>query len=413
MRLGWLGLLLLLIPSNARAELAGCLLTGANSDGGASIACEGLELCASGAVCRDGLACNVTSGLCLPECSTIVGCDADEECDALRVGGSCQRFASGMDLWTGGVCTAPELPIQYCNGTGNVSVDRFLACHTLPFSDTLAPSWFDGDCDGDGCSNGGDLLPCISGGACGRPDPLALLCPHRLVGVGPERCVFLPSGAPSCATAHPCSAASECPEGFACSDETCEPVACTAVYSCRNVADCPRGTELGEPVVCLPTARLDPGRGHGDGFCLFDSFAVTSACFGLLEAQSCFFRDGAFSNDFFQGDCDLDGCPNGLDPSPCSVDGAALCRPDGTSPACDTPIPPARLDAGVPFEDAALPDGGGTFDAAVFDGGTNERVTFGGGGGCVCRAGRSAHHGALMSLVSFLVLSLLLLRRRA
>lgn len=409
MRIRWLALLVLVLPSTARADLSGCLLTGSNSEDGASMGCEGLELCGTEGLCRDGLACNA-AGLCLPECSTLVGCDRDEECGTLRAGGTCQRFATGVDLGAAGVCTAPDLPIQYCNGTGPISVNRFLACHALPFSDTLAPSWFDGDCDRDGCPNGSDPFPCVSGSTCGRPDAEAAVCPHRLVGVGPERCVFLPSSEiASCATAHPCSARSDCPEGFACPAGTCEPTACTALYSCRHLADCPEGTELGEPILCLPTTRLDPGLGHGDGFCLFASFGVTAACTALGDARSCFVRDGRFSNDFFQGDCDLDGCPNGLDPSPCSADVSEPCRPDGVSPACGTSIPPAR-DAGVPFDDAALPDGGAIpfdaapFDAAPFDGGVDERVTFGGGSGCVCTAHSPKGPRAPMALLAVLLL---------
>jgi hypothetical protein len=409
MRFFWLGLLVLVVPGTARAELLGCSLHGAA--GSFAYECDGLVQCAVGESCPDGSPCDPLTLVCLPECSTIIGCEDDEDCSSLRAASSCQLFSAGAPFEGGGICTASDLPVQYCNGMGPLAPDRLLDCHTLPFSDTLTPSWFDGDCDRDGCPNASDGLPCVSGGACTRPSPILPVCPRRLVDVGPERCVF-PSDVPSCATAHTCSTNEDCPLGFACEDETCEPIECTALYSCRSVADCPRDTELGTPILCLPSVLLDPGLGRGDGFCLFDSFDVTTACADLGEARSCFFRDGVFSNDFFQGDCDLDGCPNGLDPAPCAADSSEGCRSEGVSPACDTPIPPAR-DAGVPFEDAASPDGGAVpFDASPFDASVDDPVTFGGGGGCVCRAGPRSHHGILLSLLSACAVVLGLIRRR-
>lgn len=416
MRFNWLALVVLLLPVPARADLRGCALHGAAGGGAFGLGCEALELCSEGDTCPDGTPCNPLSGVCLPECSTIIGCDDDSDCGSLRAGGACQTFVGGAGF-DGGVCTAPDLPIQYCNATGPLSPERFLSCHTLPFSDTLTPSWFDGDCDGDGCPNASDGVPCVAGGACLRPSAIIPACERRLIGVGPERCVF-PSEVPSCATAHDCAMPEDCPLGFGCDGGTCEPLECTAFYSCRTLDDCPDDTDLGPPIVCLPTELLDPSLGRGDGFCLFGSFDVTTECAELGDARSCFFRDGVFSNDFFQGDCDLDGCPNGLDPNPCSGDASDVCLPEGVSLACDTPIPPARPDAGVPEGDAAIPDSGvgldaagfdaAGFDAAGFDGGVDERVTFGGGGGCVC----SAHRGSPPSSLALLALMLVLVPLR-
>ncbi|HJL14449.1 MAG TPA: hypothetical protein RMH99_02265 [Sandaracinaceae bacterium LLY-WYZ-13_1] len=113
---------------------------------------------------------------------------------------------------------------------------------------------------------------------------------------------------------------------------------------------------------------------------------------------------------WYLGDCDGDGCPNGADPAPCA-DGSELCEATPfLGPSCDgTPTP---VDAGVtppvdagptpgadagptPAPDAGPPLAVDAGPSPPMDAGTAPGVDaaeapngleFTGGGGCTCRA---------------------------
>jgi hypothetical protein len=99
--------------------------------------------------------------ICRPHCGTLVGCDGDGDCRRFRDAvGSCHltsTAAGGI-----GVCAYPALGASYCVAVGEaLDPMRFARCHTRP-DGTATSNYFEGNCDGDGCPNGGDNLPCVN-----------------------------------------------------------------------------------------------------------------------------------------------------------------------------------------------------------------------------------------------------------
>lgn len=346
---------------------------------------------------------------CIPRCGTLRACEGDTDCITTGMTvGACIVVESSVEPLAGeSFCEGLSMTFCGAPGVSTVSQRQFLACMTLPFSDTLAPSWGDGDCDRDGCPNGTDAGPCDAAlSACdfaGTPE--ALFCRDRLVAVGPEQCVF-DAGELTCATAHDCDPTTPCPAGFFCNDSThaCEATECTTLYSCRSAEDC--GLAGLGAAICLPAPEFFGRTRGGDGFCLFSSFRIGAGC--EMRAPQCFTRpNGTPTLDVLAGDCDEDECPNGIDATPCAAGGA--CGPATVSSTCGTPLVPPPGDAGV-FEDA------GVVDAAGFDGGPpidapgGPRVTFAGGSGCRCQVGPSSP--SPFAALSLIGLALAVIRRR-
>lgn len=159
-------------------------------------------------------------------------------------------------------------------------------------------------------------------------------------------------------------------------------IAWTAI-ACRRArpSDCARATR---PV----SAVSAPGsRGHRPS-----SGGPTASC---ASSQGCAPRprEGEPTASFSEGDCDRDGCPNGLDPIPCDPCDAASCgdvtrdaRPECSVETPDPLEPSARcVDAGPPpgTEDAGAED---PMDAT---GPPPPPATFG-GSGCRCATWHSA-----------------------
>lgn len=185
-------------------------------------------------------------------------------------------------------------------------------------------------------------------------------------------------------------------------------IGCTGDIDCRPFRDIPGS--------CVTTTTTS---GATYGLCAYRGLDVTyctDAGGDTIEPSQvahCHLRpgDGTLTSDYFEGDCDLDGCANGADPFPCVFSKDPVCGVLDTTVACSNATP----DAGVPSLDAgpAARDAGvvPSFDAGPgVDANRVTGVSFGGGGGvvCTCRAhGRSAAPWAL-----FLGIGLALVARR-
>ena len=349
-------------------------------------------------------ACDPALGGCMPECGTILACETSEDCFVADPEAFCVPTRGGSSLSVGGFCETATIPLTYCERTGFVEDVDFIDCHTLPYSDTLTSSWFDGDCDGDGCPNGADDDVCAASSGCGPATAPLRICPRRLIGVGPEQCTFGSSAGAtvlSCATAHSCASdRMDCPDvGFMCRDGMCEPTICGSLYGCRQASDC-EGTPFGPGTCVRAPDAFAPAPEGPDGFCAFSTYRTDARCAPTIGdcTRTPF---GATTLDFFAGDCDSDGCPNGADDSVC-VAGFTSC-PATLSLACGTMLQ-ARVDAGVPFLDA-----GASVDAGVpLDAPAPPQVSFAGGGGCRCGVGRPTLSPLLGPLLPTVLVGLLL-----
>ena len=327
--------------------------------------------------------------------------------------GVCVTIVGTSGLLGHGVCEVPEVPEVFCERPDAAVDERTLiACYRLPHSDTLTPSWFDGDCDDDGCPNANDPSPCaVTSEPCDPTSADAFRCVNRRVNVPAERCAVESA---TCAFPHACVVAGmtrACPVGFACAAGACEPSQCSSFYACRSVDDCQGApSELGTPVRCqVAGGLLDSTVGSPrDGFCVFDTFHIAETRCSLSDGTQCFRIGGTTVDDFFQGDCDGDGCPNLLDEDSCDASRTGPCDVPMDSPACAMRVmPPVTLDGGV---DAGSDAGPAEMDAATtVDGGVPPSISFYGGGGCRCGVLAAPTRGGALVLVVPLVL---LARRR-
>lgn len=169
--------------STAHAELTLCTLKALPDDGPPTITCEPPQFCSNDdecgaegegeAICQE---IPTGGGVCRVLCSTLFGCDTDDDCNKLPVATArCVPYelsdpAAPPD---GGVvrqsfCHFPLLAEQYCVPAGEerVTLESFRKCHTT-VDGTLTNDYFDGDCDHDGCPNGDDGAPCDGAGTCG------------------------------------------------------------------------------------------------------------------------------------------------------------------------------------------------------------------------------------------------------
>jgi hypothetical protein len=161
----------------ARAELTICSIVGRIGTT-TDYACGSPRECSDASMCEplplDTPTCERffgDVGVCVPACSSMFGCDASGECPMfLGTTGACTPFEAGASGGEpSGIClyAAPTVAVTYCaEPAGAVIPHYFTSCHTDPSGD-LAPSYWQGDCDVDGCPNGIDPMPCVEGGECG------------------------------------------------------------------------------------------------------------------------------------------------------------------------------------------------------------------------------------------------------
>jgi hypothetical protein len=225
----------------------------------------------------------------------------------------------------------------------------------------------------------------------------------------------------------PCSVDDEC-LGFA-PDGVCVAVDpaggelhCTA--TCGTLASCSDGgcpEHAGAVGACTPMATPI---GAVRAVCEYPTLGIThcpstSGAMGTVVSNPVLFDcytvasslGTGVTDNWFKGDCDRDGCPNGADADPCDASGAE-CFGTVIGDVCG-PMPPP--DAGiVGVADAGAPevDAGG---AGEIDSGTEvpPGTMFSGGGGCRCAvaASRAPAGGALA--IAAIALGALARRRRS
>lgn len=402
----WLALAVLVAPAAARAEARWCEWTSGtlfsargalvcypDSDPGRPCAGDADCVSTAGAVGSDRLC---IGGECMPPCSTIRLCEVDA--DDCGVGASCRPVSSGRrpDILTpdgaafspNGVCvlddpssTSTALPRALCPD-GAASWDAWERAHvyehdfgTLGTRPVHTNAWGFGDFDGDGCPNDLDALACVSpSGPCAvDPAPPASCGPRT----GTGECCTIEAGTLVCDP---------------------DPGACDCSTTLRLCSPGPRvfSTEC-PPLGTSEGTCVRPDQPGAVGVCLYLAFLDDCSDLGALDAARCFVTpDGAPTANFFEGDCDDDGCPNGNDPFRCNACDGVLCSSESTDPRVDCrqgadPLPdPARC-APVEPDAAVAPDAGaaGPMDAGTEDAGPEEArppVRFS-GGGCTCRAG--------------------------
>ncbi|MDQ3032576.1 MAG: hypothetical protein M3Y87_09185, partial [Myxococcota bacterium] len=132
------------------------------------------------------------------------------------------------------------------------------------------------------------------------------------------------------------------PESF------CRP-ACGTIVGCDESSDCPDFGGVAAPVC----ARFAASTGEPSGLCLYRGIGI-HYCAGAEEPTvidhfwtTCHTRaDGTLTSNYYEGDCDGDGCANGDDTTPCLASDdvcmfgtrGRLCeamRPDAGMPAAD------------------------------------------------------------------------------
>lgn len=376
-----------------------------------SLICRADEACSSTCSTRGQSDLVCAAGLCTPPCTTIrlcseaADCARDESCVTLE--GPRPRILDDAYEPTG-VCTSNldrtgnRVPPSdsLCEPTWAAWEDSYLYRATTPIGVVTlhAASWSHADRDFDGCLNGSETSVCGGdGGPCSTEEvPPPVTCPP-------------PARSPSC-----CQFSVG---GLACSDDaaTC---ACSTVHTCTPGPrpypnrECVSMTGSGAPGLCI----RPPDTG-ALGVCLFEEFFVGCADPRGVTLDACLRRPGSgeLTENFYAGDCDSDGCPNGQDADRCtpcddaacasmSVDpregceeivNAGLEDPDACFPAGDAGVPSVDASTGpgpdgsVAAEDAARP----THDAAL-DASTERPPTFG-GSGVSCHAGTRSGRGPL------------------
>lgn len=396
-------LIALLAPARAAAEGRWCEWAQDRLVGERGVlVCRADTACATGSCSRLGesdLVC--LDGECVPPCSTIRLCDTTADCPA---GAMCTLLdgprptIAGGGYAPAGACAASDTA-----PSRGVFPPASLPCaHTWEGWEALyrydqefpgfgrrpvhTPTWTHGDSDGDGCVNQLDDVMCVSGtGPCLAVEPSPPpTCPAPTLPT--ERCCTVVGGALRC-------------DGADCSCSTIR--ACNPEPRAYGDSECPALLSDGNPGACLR-----PGAPGTLGVCFFEEFLEDCGDLEALDFASCFRTGrGTFTTNFFEGDCDADGCPNGQDVDRCEpCDGAAcadesvdMCAevsnagladpircvpadastpplPDGAIAPLDGDITP--LDDAGPALDAARPP----LDAAVLDGSPAPSPRFGASG---------------------------------
>lgn len=393
---------------------------------------------------------------CMAACTTMFGCGADSDCPAMgALIGTCQAAgdASAVRACTYRGTAPANRRITYCADGGATILGHYLsACHTRPRAvgdpAVYTPDYYQGDCDGDGCVNGADTDPCLvpsSGGTCmvSTEPAVSPFCPPP----PPLACSPSPSGGVVCADARPCGDVAGCDSPAACEDgwsdgPRCRPE-CSTLILCHRPGAGGAVAELcpafnGNVGACLPAPVAVPGYPGYDGVCVYSAF-VDATCSSTTVSPACFLEVGSSTptSDFYRGDCDSDGVPNGCDATRCEADGIFSECVDAPGVGCGAMPPPPDAgveDAGVdPNTDAAVVDGdagaqddGGVSDSdagpagdggnAAFDAGSVAEDasggSFSGGGGCRCSAVGGDRGGAAGLGLAIIALGAVLVRRK-
>lgn len=397
-------------PALAFAEARWCTWTAASSAAAHPVLhCESATPCTAFLPCPSSASC--INNRCIPSCSTIQLAVSESDCS------SGYRALVGVPPATDvpgfvptGVCLSPDESVcmeeDWTHWDAGFLHDEVIGGATIR---VRSPAWGFGDFDDDGCINASDETPCEVGGVCtGDPPPLPTSClTPRTV----RPCCVLPSGEFECNAS--CSpTATEC--------STLLP--CTPGVSLVDGAQCP-GISADNPGVCAPvtedTVALPGLCIYPEFFCPEGTSADLADCFHVPGSEPGMW--GGRTANFFEGDCDGDGCPNGYDQALCDACDNRGCRSDTSDPRVGTTCPSSR----PPTEPRVCPPDAGT-DAGHDDAGPNDagmmdapspmspdagRISFGGGGGCNCMVGAHPQsRGA--SLVLFGLIAWVVKRRR-
>jgi hypothetical protein len=438
--MGWHSVVLALVTTFASVAAAERITCEVQPDG--TRYCATTQPCTTRSDCLDGaselwscISFDTPDGPaseCGPACSTAFECSSARDCPTFPgLVAACQDAevtSLGMRRCTYrnvDVASPPSHQITYCADGGARVQAHFLD---------------QGDCDGDGCPNGADNDPCMhvaDGSSCTVtvsahnplcPPPPILACEVESTSAG----VLMVN----CDEARPCLLAGHVPCGVG----TCD-ASWTSIPRCRA----PCGTAF----ACAPSGEPCPPFGGETGtcatvvgatapylgVCVYPSMRRVGCASGASAMCQTDAHTGAPTSDFYAGDCDGDGVPNGCDAMVCGgVSGPTMACFTPPGPGCggtvmggDAGVLDAgggRLDGGNGTDaasdvDAAQPsDAGQSNDAAQpndaasasdagrsSDGGDATvahadagSLGFTGGGGCACHAGprqgscRLSHH---------------------
>ena len=404
-------------PTGALAEARWCVWTNATDvipGMPGTLRCYADLPCPTGSECTEGRIC--ADGFCVPVCTSIRLSTDQDDCDessafSVRTGtppnietdrgefnptmvcrSNFARYACGDD-WH-------EWELAYIQPE-----DTFLGAYPQHTS-----AWGAVDSDRDGCIDGRDTVPCAPDSyPCATTTPLPPSCGARASIGAPSGTCCISGGGVTCDSA--CMVEGQCSTVQACRPDSvcwsCEPLAAT--------------TQSG---VCLRVeTEFSPVEGLA-GYCLFPEFFVGCDMGDTPGSGSpCFQYGGAPELNFFEGDCDDDGCPNGYDLAPCTRCDGEICGVTTRDPRerCNnTRAPEINIDPpGCTNADASmnlLADAGATSqtDANInplMDAGA--RPTFGGGGGCTCTVSSNASSNASPRMALLAVgLALVVVKRR-
>lgn len=338
----WVGLLCLGWSASAQAEVM--ILD--FSDGDPQCRVFAGSDCVNDASCGAGFACRdfgADGRVCVPR-TALFCCGEGSACPTGDpVATACTPVSSVSG--SGDLCLPAE---RYCDA--ELTLERVVACHTVPGSATRPVPYAQGDCDGDGLSNieeanaGTDV--CVAPTDIGVQGDGACITLTMGCSIG-QTCPLSPAGTASTCIVTPDGNGTYCspgPQALYCCDATHScPIASDQCIGALCIADDCAGVPGVDPVMCI----LDADGNHVP---------------------------------YPQGDCDGDGTANGGDTDQCT---------------------PPLADAGVVEVDA----GGADTDA----GGDGIQPRFEGGGGCVCRASAPSSAPAWALAIAAM---LMVLRRR-
>lgn len=172
-------------------------------------------------------------------------------------------------------------------------------------------------------------------------------------------CVLDAAGQRVCGSRSTCTTRASCIVGTGTESLRCEDVAangdttreclrdCTTLFSCTTSAECPRVNGIAgtcspvspptdSPMICTwTTPSLSAPADEQVSYCVGPGYHVSPTQIAL-----CHRRTGALSaytEDYYRGDCDGDGCPNGRDNDPCTP-AMGACDPGATAIAYDSPF---------------------------------------------------------------------------